>query len=570
MIRTIVLTGRALCDLELLLSGGFDPLTGYLTQADYDSVVSNCRLQDGRVWPMPIVFRIGADDVAGYQTNIADIGEGEDPHVILSDSTNLPLAKFFPTEVWKPDLTKECQMVYGTDDTNHPYVKEVLSEPDTYYVGGRVELIQLPNHFDFQSRRLTPEQTKQKIKERGWKRVVGFQTRNPMHRSHQELTLRALETIVDEAKGDGITADGCGILLHPVVGVTQACDVDYHTRVRCYERLIRHYPENSVELSLLPLSMRMAGPREALWHALIRKNYGCTHFVVGRDHAGPSYKKADGSSFYGPYDAHALVNLYADEIGIQVVLSQWMVYVEETQDYQTVDKVPEGHTVKNISGTQQRELLRTGQPIPEWFTYPDIVEELRADFKPNHARGFCLYLVGLSGCGKTTLVGALHEKLSELVRNRKISVLDGDIVRQHLSKGLGFTREDRSTNVRRIGYVASEVVKHGGICLVANIAPYEADRLANRTLINSQSDCGYVEVHVDTSLAECERRDCKGLYRLARAGKIKEFTGISDPFEAPTGAEVTVCMASPADVATAVNQVINHLSELGFITHTTV
>lgn len=561
MTKTCILEGRSLCDLELLLNGGFDPLTGYLTQIDYDSVVSDCRLANGEVWPMPIVFRVSSDKVDDYRPN----DSSDDHHVILTDSTNLPLAKFYPTDFYQPDLRRECQMVYGTDDTNHPYVKEVLSEPGVYYLGGRVERIQLPNHFDFQSLRLTPEQTRKKIADRGWKRVVGFQTRNPMHRSHQELTLRALSTVQEEAKAEGISAEECGILLHPVVGVTQACDVDYHTRVRCYRKLIEHYPNNCVTLSLLPLSMRMAGPREALWHALIRKNYGCTHFVVGRDHAGPSYKTADGKSFYGPYDAHALVEKYGSEIGITVVLSQWMVYVEETGDYQTVDKVPDGHTVRNISGTEQRELLRTGQPIPEWFTYPDIVDELRADFKPTCERGFCLYLVGLSGCGKTTLVGALHERLSELVRTRKISVLDGDIVRQHLSKGLGFSHDDRSINVRRIGYVASEVVKHGGICLVANIAPYESDRLANRELINAQSNSGYVEIHVGTNLAECERRDCKGLYRMAREGKIKEFTGISDPFEEPTKAEVTVNMSSPEDVEVAVDQVVDYLVRTGFI-----
>jgi sulfate adenylyltransferase len=561
MTKMVVLDGRALCDLELLLNGGFDPLNGYLTQDDYNSVVTNCRLSTGEVWPMPIVFRVSADSVDDYRpTDYTD-----DHHIVLTDSTNLPLAKFYPTDFYQPDLRRECQLVYGSDDTNHPYVKEVLSEPDVYYLGGRVEKIQLPNHFDFQSLRLTPAQTRKRIADRGWKRVVGFQTRNPMHRSHQELTIQALATVKQEAQQVGITSEECGILLHPVVGVTQACDVDYHTRVRCYRKLISHYPNNSVELSLLPLSMRMAGPREALWHALIRKNYGCTHFVVGRDHAGPSYKTAEGKSFYGPYDAHALVEQYGDEIGIKVVLSQWMVYVEDTGDYQTVDKVPEGHTVKNISGTQQRELLRTGQHIPEWFTYPDIVEELRADFRPTHERGFCLYLVGLSGCGKTTLVGALHERLSEIVRDRKISVLDGDIARHHLSKGLGFSREDRSINVRRIGYVSSEIVKHGGICLVANIAPYESDRTVNREIINAESSSGYVEVYVNTSLADCERRDCKGLYRMAREGKIKEFTGISDPFEEPTNAEVTVNMSSPEEVAMAVDQVVNYLVRSGFI-----
>ena len=566
MPHTVVLSGRALCDLELLLNGGFSPLTGYLGESDYKAVVDTCRLANGTVWPMPIVFRVNSEEVDKYREDLDDtlLRTGEH-HIILTDSTNLPLAKFYPTDFYQPDLHHECKMVYGSDDTNHPYVQEVLANPDVYYLGGRVERIQLPNHFDFQSLRLTPVEAKAQIAARGWKKVVGFQTRNPMHRSHQELTLRALSEVQQDAQTEGVSDTECGILLHPVVGVTQACDVDYHTRVRCYQKLIHHYPDNSVMLSLLPLSMRMAGPREALWHALIRRNYGCTHFVVGRDHAGPSYKRKDGESFYGPYDAHDLVEKFSDEIGIKVVLSKWMVYVEETNDYQTVDKVPKGHTVKNISGTQQRELLRTGQPIPEWFTYPDIVEELRQDFRPHHQRGFCLYLVGLSGCGKTTLVGALHEKLSEIVNNRKISVLDGDIVRQHLSKGLGFSREDRSTNVRRIGYVASEIVRHGGISLVANIAPYRDDRLANREIIEAQSAGGYVEVYVDTSLDDCETRDCKGLYRLAREGKIKEFTGISDPFETPEKPEITVTMSQPSQVSQAVETVVAYLRQQGFL-----
>lgn len=537
------LSERQQCDLELLLNGAFSPLTGYLVRKDYQSVLDNMRLSTGELWPMPITLSVKEADLKKYQD--ADF-------IALKDLTGITLAHLKIEDVYKPDLVEECVKVFGTDDDNHPYVSLVLEQGDVYYLGGKVEKVNDPLHFDFKDLRKTPAETKKYFAENGWNKVLAFQTRNPMHRSHFELTKYALSQVGDE---------NAKLLLHPVVGVTQDCDVDYHTRVRCYQKLLKYYGENSVLLSLLPLSMRMGGPREAVWHALIRKNYGATHFVVGRDHAGPSYKKKNGESFYGPYEAQELLEKYKEEVGIEVILSKMIVHVKEDGVYLPIDQVPEGKTVENISGTEQRRLLKNGEPIPEWFTFPEIVDEMRNEYKKIGNKGLCLYFVGLSGSGKSTIANYVKQKLLEIVLTKNITLLDGDVVRQHLSKGLGFSKEDRSVNIQRIGYVASEIVKHGGICLCANIAPYNSDRKVNRKLISSVGN--YVEIFVDTSLDKCEERDVKGLYKLAREGKIKQFTGISDPFEVPENAEMVLNGADNLD--TCVEKVISYLQDNGLI-----
>ena len=545
--QSIVLNKRQQCDLELLMNGGFTPLDGFLNEGDYNSVVEKMRLLSGEVWPMPIVLPVKEEKRSSLNLNET---------ITLKNEENLPLAMMKLESIFKPDLVKECVNVYGSDDDNHPYVKIVMENKGGYYLGGKVTKIQLPPHFDFSEDRLTPEETRNFIREKGWERVVGFQTRNPMHRSHFELTKYAMD------QGDA------NLLLHPVVGITQDCDVDYFTRVKCYKKLMKYYPENSAKLCLLPLSMRMAGPREAVWHAIIRKNYGCTHFVVGRDHAGPSYKKKDGSDFYGPYDAQELLESVADEIGIKLITSKLIVYAKSKETgegiYSAIDNVDkEKYEIMNISGTKQRELLRNGEKLPEWFTFPEIEEELVKEFKPKSEQGFCLYFVGLSGCGKTTLANAMKAKLQEKVSGRQITILDGDIVRQHLSRGLGFSKEDRSVNIQRIGYVASEIVKHNGIVLCANIAPFENDRKVNRDLISQYG--GYIEVYVDTTLDECEKRDVKGLYKLAREGKIKQFTGISDPFEEPVNCSIKLDGGSNIPLEENINKIVNYLQNENYL-----
>ena len=511
----IILNKRQLCDLELLLNGGFAPLEGFMNEKDYRSCLENMTLTNGSIWTIPIV--LGTEKAV----KVDDI-------VTLKDETGVSIASMVIDDVYTPDLLEECKYVLGSDDSNHPYHSIIMSNSGKKYIGGKVTKIRLPLHYDFMDLRYTPEQTKEYFKEKGWNTVIGFQTRNPLHRSHYELTRFALKEVSEDAK----------LLLHPSVGVTQDCDIDYHTRVRCYKKLMDKYPEDTVLLSLLPLSMRMAGPREAVWHALIRKNYGCTHFIVGRDHAGPSYKKKDGSPFYGPYEAHELLTRLESKIGIKIVMSPSIVYVKELGEYRRENEVSKDMTVLNISGTQQRDMLSKEVDIPEWFSWKDIIEELRNEFKVLNNKGLCIYLVGLSGSGKSTIANVLIDKLKEMGVSKKITLLDADVVRLNLSKGLGFSKEDRSTNVRRIGYVASEIVNNGGIVICANIAPYEADRQVNRRLISSKGR--YIEVYMKTSLECCIRRDVKGLYKLALEGKVQNFTGVSDPFEEPLTADLVL------------------------------
>lgn len=540
---SVVLDDRLMCDLELIVNGSFTPLEGFMNEEDYKSVLDTMHLKtENALFALPITLPV--PDSLIEKVKAAG-------RITLKDKESFPIAVMDATSIWKPDLTEECVKAYGSDDDNHPYVSIVMGYKDSHYVGGKLHVITAPRHYDFLDIRRTPAETKELIQKNGWQTVLGFQTRNPMHRSHYELTLYALKQLGADAH----------LLLNPVVGVTQPVDVDYHSRVRCYKALMKYYPEGKATLSLLNLSMRMAGPREALQHALIRQAHGCTHFVIGRDHAGPSYKKKDGSLFYGPYDAQDLVAKYKDELKIQIITSQAIVYVKETASYHPMNEVAKDQTVLNISGTEQRDLLNKGLPIPEWFTYPEISEELKLEYKPLNRRGFALYFVGLSGSGKSTLAHAVHSKFLETLGHRTFTILDADEIRTNLSKGLGFSKEDRSTNVRRIGYAASLIVRHGGVAMIANIAPYKEDRTYNRKLIEQYG--GYFEIFVDTKLEECEGRDCKGLYKAAREGKIASFTGISDPFEAPEKAEVTLDGAQP--VEKSIEQVLTAIRAQGYI-----
>lgn len=548
--NSLQLNKRQLCDLELILNGGFYPLDGFMKENDYKNCLANMRLADNTLWPMPIVLPISQEQVEKFQHYDS---------VILKDETGMNIASMTLDSIYKYSLEEESKAIFGVFDDNHPYIKIMKNEFDSgkiYYCGGKVTKINDIKHFDFTEYRLTPEQTRKYFASNNWNKVVGFQTRNPMHRSHYELTKYALDKAGEKSK----------LLLHPVVGVTQDCDVDYYTRVQCYLKILDHYPENTVKLSLLPLSMRMAGPREAVWHAIIRKNHGCTHFVVGRDHAGPSYKRKDGEDFFGHYDAQNLLLEHKDEIGINVIISKLIVYAtnKETNEslYSPIDQLDtEKYNIQKLSGTQQREMLNSGTPLPEWFTFPSVYEQLIKEYKPLDKRGLCLYFVGLSGSGKTTLAKAIIPKLYELFSDKKVTYLDGDIVRKNLSEGLGFSKTDRSKNVRRIGYVASQVVRHDGIAVVANIAPYLEDREYNRKVISNEGN--YVQVWVKTPLDTCEQRDVKGLYKLAREGIIKEFTGISDPFETPSESELTIDGTQDLDII--VKQIFDYLQDKNFV-----
>jgi sulfate adenylyltransferase len=531
------LTHRQVCDLELLMNGGFSPLKGFLGEADYTSVVEQMRLADGTLWPMPITLDVSEEFAAGVEP-------GQD--IALRDAEGVILAIMSVTEKWVPDKSREAEKVFGADDTAHPAVNYLHNVAGKVYLGGPITGLQQPVHYDFKGRRDTPNELRAYFRKMGWRRVVAFQTRNPLHRAHQELTFRAAK----EAQAN--------LLIHPIVGMTKPGDIDHFTRVRCYEAVLDKYPPATTHLSLLNLAMRMAGPREAVWHGLIRRNHGCTHFIVGRDHAGPG-KDSKGEDFYGPYDAQEVFRQFQDEIGIEMVPFKQMVYVQERAEYQPRDEVAPDATILDISGTELRRRLREGIEIPDWFSFPEVVTELRRTSPPRAKQGFTVFFTGLSGSGKSTIANALMVKLMEM-GGRPVTLLDGDVVRKHLSSELGFSKEHRDINIRRIGYVASEITKNGGIAICAPIAPYMATRRAVREMIEGYG--AFVEVHVATSLEECERRDRKGLYQLAREGKIKEFTGISDPYEAPETPEVRVETVSvtPDDCA---HQVMLKLESLG-------
>lgn len=539
LVPSLTLSQRQLCDLELLLNGGFAPLEGFMDSKTYDRVVKEMRLPNNSIWPMPIVLDI--DDK--LRQKIAGAS-----HIELRDPEGFLLAHMQVSEIWKPNKMVEVEKVYGTTSAEHPGVDYVLNKMGEFYVGGKVSKVALPRHYDFLTLRRTPEELKALFKKNGYTKIVAFQTRNPMHRAHLELTTRASKQV------------GGHLLIQPVVGMTKPGDVDYFTRVKCYKKLMSYYPEGTTTLSLLPISMRMAGPREAVWHAIIRRNYGCTHFIVGRDHAGPG-KDSKGVDFYEPYAAQELAVSLAKEIGIEVLPFMEMVYVKEDNNYQPVDKVAPWKTIMAISGTQLRKMLREGKDIPEWFSFPEVVTELRKVFPPRLKQGFTLFFTGLSGAGKSTLANALAVKLVEL-QNRQVTILDGDLIRAHLSSELGFSKEHRSLNVRRVGFVASEIAKNGGVAICALIAPYEVDRLYNRKLISNGG--AYIEIHVATSIEECEKRDTKGLYTLAKEGKMTGFTGVDDPYDVPKNAEIVIDTAS-CSVSEAVERVLDYLRVEGYM-----
>ncbi|MGR3755733.1 MAG: bifunctional sulfate adenylyltransferase/adenylylsulfate kinase [Tranquillimonas sp.] len=533
------LTPRQICDLELLMNGGFYPLKGFLGREDYDSVVENMRLADGTLWPMPITLDVSEKFAEGIEA-------GQD--IALRDQEGVILAILTVSDKWSPDKAREAEKVFGADDAAHPAVNYLHNTAGPVYLGGPIIGIQPPVHYDFKARRDTPNELRAFFRKMGWRRVVAFQTRNPLHRAHQELTFRAAR----EAQAN--------LLIHPVVGMTKPGDVDHFTRVRCYEAVLDKYPAATTHMSLLNLAMRMAGPREALWHALIRRNHGVTHFIVGRDHAGPG-KNSQGQDFYGPYDAQDLVAQFRDEIGIEMVPFKHMVYVQERAQYEPADEVGEGATVLNISGTELRRRLAEGLEIPEWFSFPEVVRELRRTRPPRAKQGFTVFFTGFSGSGKSTIANALMVKLMEM-GGRPVTLLDGDIVRKNLSSELGFSKEHRDLNIRRIGFVAGEITKNGGIAICAPIAPYAATRRAVREDVEQVG--AFVEIHVATSLEECERRDRKGLYKLAREGKIKEFTGISDPYDVPETPELRLDTES-VSVDHCAHQVLLKLESLGLI-----
>jgi len=533
--ETVRLTPRQSHDLELLAVGAFSPLDRFMGSEDYQSVLDEMKLADGTVWPIPITLTIDKEDLPE-----------QDHWVTLRDVHNQIMAVMRMDEVFRFNWKEEAEKVYGTLDLKHPMVSEMVGWGDLC-LSGELKVLNQPVYDDFVELRMTPAETRQKLMEIGNANVVAFQTRNPMHRVHEELTKRASKQI------------GGSLLIHPVVGMTKPGDVDHYTRVRIYKALVENYYDENTLLSLLPLAMRMGGPREAVLHAIIRRNYGANHFIVGRDHAGPG-NDSKGVPFYGPYDAQGLLNSVEDEVGVKMVPFELMVYLPDEDRYELASQVPDGANVAMISGTQVRDdYLAKGKSLPEWFTRKESAQILLEAHPPRYKQGFCIWFTGLSGAGKSTIAKRLVNMLNEY--GRSPTVLDGDVVRTHLSKGLGFSKEDRDTNILRISFVAGEIVRHTGTVVCAAISPYRQARREARKMV---PEGHFIEVFVDTPLEVCEERDIKGLYARARAGEIKNFTGIDDPYEAPIEPEVYLKTVGVTPKENA-RKIIDYLIKVGLL-----
>ncbi len=535
----ITLNDRQLCDLELLATGAFSPLDGFMTRSDYESVLDRMRLQNNVLWPIPIC--LGISDT---KARTLEVGQS----VTLRDHEGFLLAIMHIEDMWPVDREKEASLVYGTTDITHQGVKYLLSAEGDYYIGGKLEVLSVPLHFDFKQLRMTPQEIRRVYQKLKWKRILGFQTRNPIQRLQFEMTVKAMR----QAKAN--------LLLLPVTGMTKPGDFDHYTRVRCYRAVARHYPPDSFVLNLLPLSMRLAGPREALLHTIIAKNYGCTHFVVGRDHASPGTDAA-GKPFYESHAAQELTEEYSGDIGVTIIPFEELVYLPFEDEYRSSDQIPEGEQYISFSSSDIRERIRTGRRIPEWATITEVVAELKKAYPSPDKQGFTIFFTGLSGAGKSTIAKVLYARFLEM-GDRPVTLLDGDIVRRNLSSQLSFSKEDRDINVRRIGFVAGEITKNRGIAICAPIAPYNGTRSEIRNAIESYG--GFIEVHVSTPINVCEKRDRKGMYAKARAGLIKGFTGVDDPYEIPESPEVRIDTAdlTPDEAA---QEILLFLGQKGYI-----
>ncbi len=540
-LSSVTLSQRQLCDLELLLNGGFSPLTGFMTQAEYDAVLGTLHLPGGALWPVPITLDVPAA-VAEKLTG----GQG----LALHDAEGFMLAVLTVRDIWQPDKQREAMQVFGTADPDHPGVRYLLEQVHDTYVGGTLAGVQLPAHYDFETLRDTPLALRRLFEKQGCRRVVAFQTCKPMHRLHRELTLRAAKEIQAH------------ILIHPAVGMTKPGDLHYYARVRCYQAMLHHYPHNMALLSLLPNAVRMAGPREAVLNAIIRQNHGCSHIIIGPEHAAPPGVREQGPRFYPAYAAQELVARYQDELKIQMHPVREMAYVPKLGRFMSLEQIArDGLSETRFSDRDLKHHLAHDIAVPAWFSYPDVIAELRQVCRPRNQQGITLFFTGLSGSGKSTLAKIINAKFIE-AGGRPVSLLDGDVVRRHLSSELGFSKPHRDLNVRRIGFVAAEITKNGGVAICAPIAPYTVTRRAVRDMIEPHG--AFIEIHVATPLEVCESRDRKGLYAKARKGLIPEFTGISDPYEVPEHPELRIDTADLSPVQAA-QEIFLYLLREGYL-----
>ncbi len=533
------LNERQLFDLELIMNRGFYPLAGFLGKEDYLSVLHELSLSAGTVWPVPVCLDVSEAFARSVQPGQL---------IALNDQEGFLLAILTVGDIWKPDKKEEAALVYGTSDSSaHPGVRQLLDQTESWYIGGSVEGVTLPVHYDFLQLRLTPSESVRRFTMNGWRRVLGFHTEQYLHCAHREMVLDAASRI------------GASIFLQPVVGLDHPGDVDFYTHICCYQVFTRKFPPNMIMLGLSPFATRRAGPREALLQAMMRKNFGCSHFMVSEDQADP-FARANGTSlFYEPGAAQQLVSDYADRTGIEMVPQQDWGYHESKKKYFPLSE--DSDSLQKITSTELQKRMMQGENVPSWFVWPDMVTELQHAFPPKTKQGFTVFLTGLSGSGKSTIARVLLVKFMEM-RNRPVTLLDGDIVRKNLSSELTYSRKHRDLNVTRIGFVASEITKNGGIAICAPIAPYEEPRQANRELISCYG--GYVEVYVATPLEVCEQRDRKGLYAKARSGMIKGVTGVTDPYIEPVNPDIVLDTSSITPLE-AVQEILLYLQNQGYL-----
>ncbi|MFO7753436.1 MAG: bifunctional sulfate adenylyltransferase/adenylylsulfate kinase [Desulfobacteraceae bacterium] len=511
----VILNERQLCDYELITTGAYTPLEGFMTRMDYECVLDRMRLEDGRLWPVPVCL-----DISENRAATLEAGQS----VVLRDQEGFLLGVMNIDDIWPVEAEKEAEQVFGTLDQKHPGVDYLFNKSGRYYIGGKIEALNLPIHSDFKQIRLTPGEVRNIFDRLGWSRVVGFQTRQPIHRPQFEMTIKAMR----KARAN--------LLLLPVAGVAKPGDFDHFTRMRCYREVASHYPPDSVVMNLLPLAMRMAGPRDAILHLIIGRNFGCTHFVIGHNHASPG-RDSSGKPFYTYDNANSVARKAAEEIGVGVITFDEMVYLPFEDEYRAAGEVDEGAESISITGTDIRRRIRAGRKVPEWATFPEVIQELEKSYPPPSKQGLTIFLTGLSGAGKSTIAKVLYARFME-IGTRPVTLLDGDIVRRNLSSELNFSKEHRDINVRRIGFVASEITKNRGVAICAPIAPYAKTRAEIRKIIEEYG--GFFEVHVATPIEECEKRDRKGMYAKARSGLLKGFTGVDDPYEDPVSPELSI------------------------------
>lgn len=501
----VTLNDRQLGDFEMLVNGSFSPLEGYMCRTDYESVLDRMRLQNGLLWPLPICL-----DISEISARPLEAGQS----VAVRDPEGFLLGILHIEDIWPVDKDKEADLLYGTRASDHAGVSHLFTKMGGVYIGGQLEAISLPIHYDSMQLRYTPFEIRNLFQKLKWNRVVAFQTPNPIHRPQYEMTLKAMQ----EAKAN--------LLVLPAESVLKPGDFDHFTQIRCYRAIRHYYPPDSMTVNLIPLCMRTSGPRAALLHMIVAKNFGCTHFISANQHDDA-----------GENDAWKVSAEYKDEINIEVIPFEEMVYLPFEDEYQPKSQVPNGTQTIRLSSADIRNRIRSGKKVPEWATFPEVLAEIQKIYPPPNKQGFTVFLTGLSGAGKSTIAKILHSRFLEM-GDRPVTLLDGDIVRRNLSSQLTFSKEDRDINVRRIGFVACEITKNRGIAICAPIAPYAATRKEIRREIENYG--GFIEIHVSTSLEVCESRDRKGMYAKARAGLITGFTGVDDPYETPQKPELRI------------------------------